>query len=76
MRGLPGTGTEVLRVLPGSAAARAGIAAGDIITSIGGIGVPGPAVVSRTFANSSDSQPLLVGVARNGTRRIFVLIKE
>jgi hypothetical protein len=76
MRGLPGTGTEVLRVLPGSAAARAGIAAGDIITSIGGIGVPGPAVVSRTFANSSDSQPLLVGVARNGTRRILVLIKE
>jgi membrane-associated protease RseP (regulator of RpoE activity) len=76
MRGLPGTGAEVVRVLPGSTAARAGIAAGDIITSIGGIGVPGPAVVSRTFANSSDNQPLLVGIVRNGTRRILVLIKE
>jgi hypothetical protein len=76
MRDLRGTGTEVVRVLPGSAAARAGIAAGDIITSIGGIGGPGAALVSRLFAKSSAKQPLLVGIARNGARRLLVLSKE
>jgi S1-C subfamily serine protease len=76
MRELPRVGTEIVRVLPGSAAARAGMADGDIITSIGGIAGPGPALVSRAFAKSSAKQPLLVGVARNGARRLLVLSKE
>jgi S1-C subfamily serine protease len=76
MRNLPRTGAEVVRVQPGSAAARAGMAVGDIITSIGGISLPAPAQVSRTFEKSSAEQPLLVGVARHGARRLLVLRKE
>jgi S1-C subfamily serine protease len=76
MRELRGTGTEVVHVRPGSAAARAGMVAGDIVTSIGGIDAPAPTVVSRTFAKASQDRPLLVAVIRNGARRILVLGKE
>ena len=76
MRELRGTGTEVVHVRAGSAAARAGMVAGDIVTSIGGIDAPAPTVVSRTFAKSSQERPLLVAVIRNGARRILVLRKE
>jgi membrane-associated protease RseP (regulator of RpoE activity) len=72
-REVRGTGTEVLRVEPGSAAARAGIVPGDIITFIGGIDAPTPVLVSRTFTRAPPEQPLLVAVTRNGTRHILVL---
>jgi hypothetical protein len=76
MRELRGTGTEVVHVRPGSAAARAGMVAGDIVTSIGGIDAPAPAAVSRIFAKASQERPLLVAIIRNGARRILVLGKE
>ena len=57
-------GAEVVRVEPASAAARAGLTAGDVITVIGGIHAPTPAQVGRSFSSMPDRQPLLVGVNR------------
>jgi serine protease Do len=72
-REVRGIGTEVLRVVPGSVAARAGIVSGDIITFMGGIDAPTPALVSKTFARASPDQPVLVSVTRDGARQILVL---
>jgi S1-C subfamily serine protease len=57
-------GAEVVRVEPASAAARAGLVAGDVLTVVGGIHAPTPAQVGRSFSSMPAGQPLLVGVTR------------
>jgi S1-C subfamily serine protease len=73
MRAVRGTGTEILRVAPGSAAARAGLVSGDVITLVSGTDAPTPAQVSRTFATAPPDKPFLVAITRDGTGHVLVL---
>jgi S1-C subfamily serine protease len=64
LRGRPGIGAEVVRVNRASAAERAGLAAGDLITLAGDVHAPSPAQVTRAFASTPDGQALLVAITR------------
>jgi hypothetical protein len=76
MRAIPRIGVEIVRVDPGSAAARAGIEAGDVMTLIGEIERPTPAQVTRAFLATPEDRPLLVGVTRGDRHRVLALGKR
>jgi len=76
LRAVPRRGAEVLRVEPGSAAALAGIEAGDVIVSVGGRPAPGPADVRRVFAEAGSDRSLVVAVARGADHRVLVIDKR
>lgn len=73
MRAVPRIGIEIVRVDPGSAAARAGIEAGDVVTLVGEIERPTPAHVTRAFRAAPDDRPLLVGVTRGDRHLVLAL---
>lgn len=56
------------RVSPGSAAARAGLAAGDVIVALNGTAIAGAEDVERFMANTKAKQPLEIGYLRDGRR--------
>jgi S1-C subfamily serine protease len=66
-------GSTVLGVDAGSAADRAGLEPGDLITSIGGQSSPTPLDVREAFAAALAGQPVLVGVTRGATHRVTTL---
>jgi S1-C subfamily serine protease len=70
-----GQGSEVVSVEPGSAAARAGLAAGDLITQTGDQARPAPADIRRLFAQTAADGWLLVGVMRDDRRLVVALGK-
>ena len=70
---LSSAGATVLGVDPDSAAARAGLAAGDVITSIGDLSSPTPVQVRTAFAAAPVGHPVLVGVARGATHLVTTL---
>ncbi|MBI3262959.1 MAG: PDZ domain-containing protein, partial [Acidobacteria bacterium] len=76
MRAIPRIGVEIVRVDPGSAAARAGIEAGDVMTLIGEIERPTPVQVTRAFLATPEDRPLLVGVTRGDRHRVLALGKR
>ena len=76
MRAVPRIGVEIVRVDPESAAARAGIEAGDVMTLIGEIERPTPIQVTRAFLAAPDDRPLLVGVTRGDRHRVLALGKR
>jgi S1-C subfamily serine protease len=67
-------GAEVVEVASQSAAARAGILAGDVIVAIGDIQRPTAVQVTRAFAGSPD-RSLLAVIARGDTHRVVALTK-
>jgi S1-C subfamily serine protease len=73
MRAIPGIGVEIVRVDPGSAAAGAGLEAGDVMTLIGEIERPTPAEVTRVFQATPGGGPLLVAVTRADGHRVLAL---
>jgi PDZ domain-containing protein len=73
MRRVASVGTEVTRVVRGSAAEAAGIAAGDLITAIGNIRTPTPAQISSAFEAIDSKGLLIVAVTRNGAHRVLAL---
>ena len=66
-------GTEVTRVVRGSAAEQAGIAAGDLITAIGDIMAPTPAQIASAFEALDSGDLLVVAVSRDGAHRVMAL---
>lgn len=64
LRARPKIGAEVVRIDPGSAAHRAGLAPGDVITLIADIPGPTPAQVKRSFTSAAAGQRLMVAVTR------------
>ncbi len=76
LRTIPRTGVEVVYVLPRSAAARAGIQAGDIITRAGDVDTPSSAHISRLFATESPGGSLVVALTRNQDHRVLAIKKE
>lgn len=67
LRRAPGAGAEILRVDAGSAAERAGLAAGDVITVIGRAAAPTPAQVRAAFASAPEGEPVMVAFTRGDT---------
>jgi hypothetical protein len=76
MRAVPRTGVEVVRVEPGSAAARAGVEAGDIVTLFGDVDAPTPAQVMRAFDGAPDDRPIPVAIARGASHHVLALEKR
>jgi hypothetical protein len=75
LRSLPRVGAEVVRVEPGTAAARAGLRPGDVVTSAGSIRAPGPAQIAQAYASATATRPLLLGFMRGDVRRVAALVK-
>jgi hypothetical protein len=73
MRRVARVGTEVTRVVRGSASETAGIAAGDLVTAIGSMRAPTPAQISSAFEALESGELLLVAVDRGGTHRVLAL---
>jgi hypothetical protein len=64
LRARPKIGAEVVRIEPGSAAHRAGLTLGDVITLIADVPAPTPAQVTRSFTSASPGQHVMVAVTR------------
>ena len=72
-----GQGAYVVRVMPGSPAAKAGLLPGDVITSIDGQRVTDPTNLRNlTFTLDPGSQPAVEIVREGDTRTIPVVIAE
>jgi S1-C subfamily serine protease len=69
-------GIEVLRVDPESAAGRAGLQPGDVITAAADIEAPSASELMRLYAASPDTAPVLVVVARGENHRVVALEKK
>jgi len=76
LRTIPGIGAEVVYVAPRSAAARAGIQGGDIVTKAGNVDKPSAANVSRVFGATSQGGSLVVALTRNQEHRVTAIEKE
>jgi len=76
LRARPGSGAEIVSVEEGTAAARADLVAGDLITSIGDQARPTPAQVRRAYADAGDGTWLLVGVLRDERHLVIALEKR
>jgi len=76
LRARTGSGAEIVSVEEGTAAARADLAAGDLITSIGDQARPTPAQVRRAYADASDGTWLLVGIRRDNRHLVVALEKR
>ena len=72
LRPLPRVGVEVLHVVPRSAAAGAGIRAGDIITKAGSVDAPSSGQISRLF---SENETLVFAVTRDQDHRVLAIEK-
>jgi S1-C subfamily serine protease len=66
-------GAEAVRVDSGSAAERAGLTAGDLITQVGELPAPTPAQVLRAFAAIGQGQRVLVAVTRGDAHFVTTL---
>jgi hypothetical protein len=74
-RAVRGAGSEVMRVDPDSAAMRAGLLPGDLITLAGDTNAPTPSQVSRAFAAAGD-RATVAAVTRGITHFIVTLDKR
>jgi membrane-associated protease RseP (regulator of RpoE activity) len=75
LRAVKGAGSEAVRVEPRSAAARAGIRAGDLITGIGSTDAPDPRGVTRAFGSAAAGQHLIVRLERGSAHLVVALTK-
>ena len=73
MRRVARVGTEVTRVVRGSASEAAGIAAGDVITAIANIEAPTPAQIASVFEAMESGNLLIVAITRDGAHRVVAL---
>jgi len=73
LRGRAGIGADVVGVARASAADRAGLVVGDVITLVGNVQAPTPVQITRSFASLGEGQRVLVGVTRGDAHRIVTL---
>lgn len=72
LRRLPRIGVQVVRVDPQSAAFRAELAAGDVITRVNDIEAPTAVQLSRAYETAIGG-PVLIGVTRGETHHVMAL---
>ena len=70
-----GTASRVVRVTSGSAAARAGLRPGDVLSAVGASRTLAPADLQRQFASLPEKGTLLLAVARGEDHHIAVLAR-
>jgi hypothetical protein len=75
MRDLPGVGSSVLEVVRGSAADRARLLAGDVITLAGDVGAPTPEHIRSAFAAAKPGEPILLALTRGRSHVVVALVK-
>ncbi len=75
LRTIARVGAEDLRVDPGSAAARATLRTGDLITVAGDVQAPTAAQLTRLFAGAPDATPLVLVVQRGEDHHVVALEK-
>lgn len=73
LRPAPRAGAEVIQVDRGSAADRAGVAVGDVITLIAAVRAPSPAQVLREFNRLAEVQRVLLAITRGDTHVVTTL---
>jgi S1-C subfamily serine protease len=66
-------GAEVLRVERGSAADRAGLALGDVITLVADVHAPTPAQVMRSYTSIGQGERVMVAVTRGDSHFVTTL---
>jgi hypothetical protein len=76
LRDVRGTGSMVVDVQAGSAADRAGLRAGDVITQVGATKAPSPAAVRGAFARATADAGVLVGYRRSDAHAVTSLEKR
>lgn len=75
LRHVPGLGAEIVSVRPGGAAARAGLAANDIVLRVDGRDAPAPAALLTAYRQAPNGSALLLSVQRGADQRVFALEK-
>jgi serine protease Do len=75
LRFRPRAGSEVVSVERGSAADRAGLRPGDVMTRVGSVSAPTPAAVTAAFSALEDGQALLAAVTRGDEHLVLELVK-
>jgi serine protease Do len=73
LRGVPGRGSEVVRVQPGSVAEAAGLRAGDVVVSLGRARTPAPDAITSAFAALPVGRAAFLSVERDGQPRLVAL---
>lgn len=73
LRMRPKVGAEVVRVERASAADRAGLTVGDVITLVAEVSAPTPAQVLRSFAAAGQGQRVIVAVTRGDAHFVTTL---
>ncbi len=76
MRTRPKAGVELVRVAAGSAAERAGLQVGDLVTHVDDRVAPTPTDLARRYAAAQAGTRMLVGVTRGPRHLVLVLEKS
>ncbi len=75
MKTVPGVGTTVVRIDPGSAASAARLQEGDIITLVGRITAPTAAQMSNAFRSARTGEAIMLAITRGRTHLVVGLVK-
>jgi len=75
LRGRARVGAEVIRIAPGSAGDRAGLAVGDVITLVADLPAPSAAQVMRAFAAAAEGRHVLIAVTRGTDHFVTTLAR-
>jgi hypothetical protein len=73
LRTIPETGATVVQVDARSAAARAGLRVGDVLTIVGDSTAPTAAQALRAFRSASPDRPILIAVTRGDEHHVVAL---
>jgi PDZ domain len=73
LRGRLGRGAEVLGVEPASAADRAGLVTGDLITLFADVNAPTPADIVRSFGSLRQGQRVVIALTRGDAHHVTAL---
>ena len=73
LRARTNIGAEVVRIAQDSAAARAGLALGDVITLVADVSAPTPAQVMRSYTSMGQGQRVMVAVTRGDAHFVTTL---
>lgn len=73
LRAVPGVGVAIVAIAPGSAAARAGLSVGDVLTVVGEVERPTVASALRRFSIADSGRPLLIALTRGDRHKVMAL---